>query len=357
MRCFASRSPRSIRFARLTSCAAFSSGCLPASRRKSWSASVVDSTGCVSGGGGGVAASFSGSSTSSMPRRSSSMYTASTSSGSSSSGSNTSCSSAWRSWLAASAVSSSVATSSMSRMVSISTVKARLPPGSAYLAVFRALGRDKHAGFAKSSACRAEPPDARRRQLEAVAGRIAEVDRPAAAGPFHIGFDLDACTAQALRPGSESVLVFDRKGHMSRTGGSVGRDGPTARGRGRIEDEQHPIATAEEHMPARHLRLELQLEHPSIEVLGGREVGAVEGRLEDVYELSCRSRFHCATSSPLRFIASISRFLCCSPKYRPGNHHLTSRPSAVRLHQQSGSQPQVRLRGLWIRRTTSTRAV
>jgi hypothetical protein len=34
---------------------------------------------------------------------------------------------------------------------------------------------------------------------------------------------------------------------------------------------------------------------------------------------------------------------------RPGNHHLTARPSAVRLHQQSGGQPQTWFRGLWIR--------
>ena len=30
----------------------------------------------------------------------------------------------------------------------------------------------------------------------------------------------------------------------------------------------------------------------------------------------------------------------------PLNHHFTMRPTAVRLHQQSGSQPHVRLRGL-----------
>lgn len=41
--------------------------------------------------------------------------------------------------------------------------------------------------------------------------------------------------------------------------------------------------------------------------------------------------------------------LCCSPNSRPGNHHLTARPSAVRLHQQAGSQPQLRFLGLWIR--------
>lgn len=41
--------------------------------------------------------------------------------------------------------------------------------------------------------------------------------------------------------------------------------------------------------------------------------------------------------------------LWCKPKIRPGNHHLTARPSAVRLHQQSGSQPHLRSRGLWTR--------
>jgi hypothetical protein len=41
--------------------------------------------------------------------------------------------------------------------------------------------------------------------------------------------------------------------------------------------------------------------------------------------------------------------LCWRPNRRPGNHHLTARPIAVRLHQQSGSQPHVRSRGLWMR--------
>ena len=67
-------SPRSIFFASSTSCAAVSSACLPASRRKSCSASVVVSTGAVDGRGWG-SASFSGSTTSSIPRRSSSWCT------------------------------------------------------------------------------------------------------------------------------------------------------------------------------------------------------------------------------------------------------------------------------------------
>ena len=49
------------------------------------------------------------------------------------------------------------------------------------------------------------------------------------------------------------------------------------------------------------------------------------------------------------------RPLWCRRTYRPGNHHLTARPSVVRRHQQSGSQPQTRLRGLWMR-CTSVRA-
>ena len=48
-------SPRSIFFASSTSCAAVSSWCRPASRRKSCSASVVDSTVGAGGGGGGGA--------------------------------------------------------------------------------------------------------------------------------------------------------------------------------------------------------------------------------------------------------------------------------------------------------------
>lgn len=51
------------------------------------------------------------------------------------------------------------------------------------------------------------------------------------------------------------------------------------------------------------------------------------------------SRFHCARAA----------FLWCNPKIRPGNHHLTARPTTVRWHQQSASQPHSRFRGLWTR--------
>jgi hypothetical protein len=50
-----------------------------------------------------------------------------------------------------------------------------------------------------------------------------------------------------------------------------------------------------------------------------------------------------------RFHSAEPRALWCSPKYRPGNHHLTARPSDVRRHQQSGSQPHFLFRGLWSR--------
>src|SRR5581483_2723324 len=112
MCCFASMSPRSIFFASSTSCAAVSSACLPASRRKSWSASVVVSTGWTAVGGGAGSFSFSSGSSarSSIPRRSSS------------GGSSSSTSSCWRSWPLVSAASSSPASSSLTRMDSISTV-------------------------------------------------------------------------------------------------------------------------------------------------------------------------------------------------------------------------------------------
>jgi hypothetical protein len=55
--CFAACSPRSIRFASSTSCAAVSSGTLPMSLRKSCSASVVISgSGSTSGSGSSASA-------------------------------------------------------------------------------------------------------------------------------------------------------------------------------------------------------------------------------------------------------------------------------------------------------------
>ena len=59
----------------------------------------------------------------------------------------------------------------------------------------------------------------------------------------------------------------------------------------------------------------------------------------------------------VRLQNSSSRFLWCSPKYRPGSHHFSARSKAVRRHQQSGSpalsiarvvEPlQKRLRHVW----------
>ena len=46
--------------------------------------------------------------------------------------------------------------------------------------------------------------------------------------------------------------------------------------------------------------------------------------------------------------------LCSIPNQRAGNHHLTALPTAIRLHQQSASQPQVELCGL-CRRCNSVR--
>src|SRR4051794_9035442 len=146
IRCFASMSPRSIFLASSTSCAAVRSACLPASRRKSCSASVVVSTGWTAAGGGAGASSFSSSTTSSMPRRSSSWYTESVSSGSSSSGSRSSFRSTCRSCPLVSAASSSAASSSFTRIDSISTVKfspwIAVGPGP----VCRAFTQPKHAG-------------------------------------------------------------------------------------------------------------------------------------------------------------------------------------------------------------------
>src|SRR5579884_2842886 len=152
MCCFASRSPRSIRFASSTSCAAVSSWCLPASRRKSWRASVVVSTGWAAGaattGSGSLPSGSSG--TSSMPRRSSSVWTASTSSGSSSRGSSSSTSSCWRSWPLASAASSSAASSSLPRIDSISTVNWGPPDWSVTPGLdSRAFTQPKHVSYSE----------------------------------------------------------------------------------------------------------------------------------------------------------------------------------------------------------------
>jgi hypothetical protein len=70
----------------------------------------------------------------------------------------------------------------------------------------------------------------------------------------------------------------------------------------------------------------------------------------------CRAILRCPTPKPgyqpgsrSCFHAAIASFLWCRPISRPGTHHLTARPNAVRRHQQSASQPQSRFCGLWMR--------
>jgi hypothetical protein len=59
------------------------------------------------------------------------------------------------------------------------------------------------------------------------------------------------------------------------------------------------------------------------------------------------------TPSPnARFSAPEYFDLWWMPNHRAGNHHRNARPSVVVLHQQSSAQPQVLLRGLWMRAST-----
>src|SRR5215468_2139441 len=97
--------------------------------------------------------------------------------------------------------------------------------------------------LAEDAARLAEPPDARLGEFQAVAGRIAEVDRAAAARPFEIGLDGNALGDEPRRPavelgggGAEAEVAGARRavrGHRQRTG--CWRN---ARGL-RIEDQQH----------------------------------------------------------------------------------------------------------------------
>src|SRR5581483_5225516 len=141
-------------------------------------------------------------------------------------------------------------------------------------------------GVTKSS----DSPDSRRRQLDAVAGGIAEVDRAAAAGPLEIGLDLDPVVAQARLPRVEAALG-DGEGNVRGTGRAVCRDGARrARRRARVEDEQHPVTAAKEHVAAVGLRLDLEPEHAPVEVRRRAEVGGIESGLEDAEELRHVSR-------------------------------------------------------------------
>ena len=140
------------------------------------------------------------------------------------------------------------------------------------------------------------PPDPRCHQFEAVAGRVAEVDAAAAAGPVDRLLDGDAVASQVSLPAGERSFV-NREAQMSRARGAVEGHIETAvrsrlRRHGRIEEQDHPLAAAEEDMATRLLAVERKAQNIDIEPLSRIEVGGVETRFEDVLDFFWKGGCH-----------------------------------------------------------------
>ena len=133
-------------------------------------------------------------------------------------------------------------------------------------------------------------PDPRRGELDAVAGRIAQVERAAAARPALLVLDRHARGLEPRPPGIERRLRHG-EADVARARRTV-RWRHTLAGRGpRVEEEEHrPLETQEEEH-ARPLALDLEAQEVDVEPSRGLEVVGIETGLEDVADL-------CQDSSP-----------------------------------------------------------
>src|SRR5688572_7531278 len=94
-----------------------------------------------------------------------------------------------------------------------------------------------------------QPPDPGRRQLQAVAGGIAEIERTAAARPRDLLLDRDARLLETRLPTVE-VGLGDREADVARTLCAVGRDVASGARGAWLEQQQHAVPAPEEHEQA-----------------------------------------------------------------------------------------------------------
>src|SRR5262249_18325440 len=121
-----------------------------------------------------------------------------------------------------------------------------------------------------------DPPDSGLRELEAIAGRVAEIDRAPAAWPFEIRLDRDALICEARLPALDLVCA-GRKADMTFANRPMWRHRQRAGGRCnarrlRIEDQEHLALEAVEHVPALGLAERREPEHALVEGLDRTEV-------------------------------------------------------------------------------------
>jgi hypothetical protein len=142
-----------------------------------------------------------------------------------------------------------------------------------------------HHPAATGKPARRQAPDARFGKLDAVARRIADIDRAPAARPLEIGLDGNAGRDQALAPHGDLARA-GAKTRMSRPVAPVRGDGERGiagwSGSGvRVEHQQHTIAAAKEHVTARLAGYHRQAEHAVIEGARRIEVVGIKDGLED----------------------------------------------------------------------------
>jgi hypothetical protein len=138
-----------------------------------------------------------------------------------------------------------------------------------------------------------KPPNCRSGELDAIADRVPYVQRVATSRPIHFRFDRHLSRLQVRAP-TFDVALWEPECHVARPMGAMLWDYRPTRwrsriGRGlRIEEEDHPVATAKEDVPPRLLAEHFQPDDLPVEVLCSFQIRTVEGGLKHARRLQSR---------------------------------------------------------------------
>ena len=125
-----------------------------------------------------------------------------------------------------------------------------------------------------------QAPDLGRGELEAVAGRVAEIEGAAATRPADLLLDRHTGFRQARLPAGERALGY-RKAGVAGAFGAVWRDVAAARRGVRLEQQEHAGAAFEEHEQPGLLAVALEPQNLAVEPLGRLQVVDIEDGLQD----------------------------------------------------------------------------
>lgn len=115
--------------------------------------------------------------------------------------------------------------------------------------------------------------------------RIADVDGARPVGPAEIGLDLDPKRGELRHPGV-NLRRIRRETHMACAACAMGRHWKPRSGGGDfrfacVEQQEHAVTDAKEHMAVAHALNPLKAQNFSVKGLGGVQIAHVKGALKD----------------------------------------------------------------------------